>query len=50
MKMPDEAVQGLFSSAQSLWLALSGLQGFEALPAEGGVAHVATLPELQLHY
>jgi len=50
MNMPDEVVQGLFSSAQSLGLVLSGLRGGGALPAEGAGAHAATLPELQLHY
>ena len=50
INMPDEVVQGLLSSAQGLWLALSGLRRFDALPAEGSDAHAATLPELQLHY
>lgn len=49
MNIPDEVVQGLFSSAQSVWLALSGLRGNDSLPAEGGDGHAASLAELQLH-
>ena len=49
-KVPDEVAQGLFSSARSLWLALSGLRGGDALPTDGVGGHAPSLPELQLHY